>query len=387
MGLGFFLKSKQNDMKKIFTLILMASGFALGAQAQSNGFYHVQNTLTGRYMVMVDNSKGTTSGAGNIDMESIETCLDLDEVNTHAGAVVYLESLGGTKYDVKAQGTSISKLSGGALNAQIKAEGDGYVIWGSYSGVTIYLGDATNLKSGSDDEYKTWSYLKEAGTKNRYWKLIPIDNSKHYLGIDPDCKDGDGNYWGTMYFGFSFKCQSEGMEVYYVDGVGTKNFSLKKWTKSVVPATMPVIIKCKSSSPSKNIIKPVTDDEKEPSDNCLYGRFFDNSNTGHENRKEYDSKTMRVIDVEDGKLVFAKASKDYLTDGKYVPHNKAYLEVKSSANSTLYEGDPSSGIDDVMQDNNPSDDAIYTLTGVKLPKNATPRPGIYVKNGKKIVIK
>lgn len=372
-------------MKKIFTLILMASGFALGAQAQSNGFYHVQNTLTGRYMVMVDNSKGTTSSSGNIDMESIETCLDLDEVNTHAGAVLYLNSLGGTSYDVAGQGTSISKLSGGALNAQIKAEGDGYVIWGSYSGVTIYLGDATNLKSGSDDEYKTWSYLKEAGSKNRYWKLIPIDNSKHFLGIDPDCKDGNGNYWGSMYFGFSFKCQSDGMEVYYVDAVDSKNFSLKKWTKSVVPATMPVIIKCSSSNPANNIIKPVTDSESEPSDNQLSGRYFDNSNTGHVNRLAYDASTMRVIDVEDGKLVFAKASSSYLTNSKYMPHNKAYLNVSSSAASTLYESG-TAGIQDAIN-TEVTDDAIYTLTGVKLPKNASPRPGIYVKNGKKIVIK
>lgn len=370
-------------MKKIFTLILMASGFALGAQAQSNGFYHVQNTLTGRYMVMTDNTKGTTSGAGNIDMEAVETCLDLDEVNTHPGAVIQLTSLGGTAYDVAAQGTSISKLSGGVLNAQIKAEGDGYVVWGTYSGITVYLGDKSN--QDKNDNYKTWSVVKEAGSKNKYWKLIPIDNSKHFLGIDPDCKDGNGNYWGSMYFGFSFKCQSDGMEVYYVDAVDNKNFSLKKWTKSVVPATMPVIIKCSSDKPSKNIIKPVTDSESEPKDNHLYSRYFDNCNTGHINRLAYDASTMRVIDVDDGKLVFAKASSSYLTEGKYIPHNKVYLEVSSSAASTLYESG-TAGIENVIN-TEVTDDAIYTLTGVKLPKNATPRPGIYVKNGKKIVIK
>lgn len=374
-------------MKKIFTLMILASGFALGAQAQKDGFYHVQNTLTGRYMVMVDNSQGTTSGAGNIDMESVETCLDLDEINTHAGSVIYIKGLGGTKYDVQAQGTSISKLSGNKLNAQIKAEGDGYVIWGAYSGVTVYLGDATNLKKGSDTEYKTWSYVKEAGKNNRYWKLCSIDNKEHFIGIDPDCKDGKGNYWGTMYFGFAFKTYSEGMEVYYVDGVGDKHFSLKKWTKDVVPATMPVVIKCSSSNPKNNIIKPVTDDESEPKDNCLYGRFFDNSNTGHVNRLEYNSKTMRVINVEDGELVFTVADKDYLTDGKYVPHNKAYLEVKKSASTTLTNGDPSSAIQTVKQETETIDDGIYTLEGVRMPKGVTPRPGIYIQDGKKVVIK
>lgn len=372
-------------MKKLFTLMIMASGFALGAQAQSNGFYHIQNTLTERYMVMTDNSKGLTSGAGNIDMESVETCRDLDEISTHAGSVIYIESLGGNKYDVQAQGTTLSAISGGRLAAQIKAEGDGYVIYGTYSNVTIYLGDKTN--QDKNDNYKTWSVVKEAGKNNRYWKFVPIDNSKHFLGIDPDCKDGDGNYWGTMYFGFSFKPYSDGMEVYYVDGVDDKVFSLKKWEKDVVPATMPVVIKCKSSDPSKNIIKPVTDSEKEPKGNKLYGRYFDNCNKGHENRLEYDSKTMRVIGIENGKLAFVKASKDYLTEGKYLPHNKVYLEVSKSAASTLTNGDPSSGIETVMQEMGTRDEGTYTLEGVRLPEGATPRPGIYIRNGKKVVIK
>ena len=34
-----------------------------------------------------------------------------------------------------------------------------------------------------------------------------------------------------------------------------------------------------------------------------------------------------------------------------------------------------------------SKEGIYTLTGTRLPDNAPLRPGIYIKDGKKIVIK
>lgn len=389
MGLGSFIKNKRKktQMKKIFTLV-MAAGLGLTAQAQSNGFYHIQNTLTGRYMIMVDNSAGTTSSAGNIDMESVKTNLDLDYVNTHPGSVVYVTSLGGTSYDVAAQGTTLSKLSGNRLNAQVKAEGEGYVIWGTYSGTTVYLGDASN--QDKNDNYKEWSYIKEAGSKNRYWKFHKIDNSTHFLGIEPDVKDGNGNYWGSMYFGFPFKTYSDGMKVYYVEDAGNSEFVLKEWTGSTVPAAMPVIIRCSSDDPEDNIINPLpmsdnVSEAKYGSDHHLYGRYFDNTDTGHENYKAYDSNTMRVIGVESGELVFTKASSDYLTEGKYMPHNKAWLEVPSGAKGTLVSG--TSGIASTVSETTTADDALYTLTGVKLPKNVTPKAGIYIKNGKKVVIK
>lgn len=310
-------------MKKIFTLIV-AAGFGIAAQAQSNDFYHIQNTLTGRYMIMVDNSAGTTSSAGNIDMESVKTNLDLDYVNTHAGSILYVTSLGGTSYDVAAQGTSISKLSGNRIQAQVKAEGDGYVIWGTYSGTTIYLGDASN--TDKSDNYKTWSYVKEAGSKNRYWKFNKIDNSTHFLGIVPDCSDGKGNYYGSMYLGFPFKLYSSGMKAYYVEDAGSSTFVLKEYTGSVIPANTPVIIKCSSNNAKDNIIAPLppSEDVSEPSyasSNRLYSRYFDNSDVGHVNRLAYDSNTMRVIGCENGELVFTKASSDYLTDGAYI-HNR-----------------------------------------------------------------
>ena len=312
--------------------------------------------------------------------------MDINEVSIHPGSVFYIENISGSAYNVKAQGSDLASLTGNRLQVQITSGSEGYEFWGSYSGITVYIGDAENKKPRTDDEYLTWSYIKEAGSKNRYWKLHAIDNSTHYLGIKPDCQAA-GAYWGTMKAGFSYKLYSSGMEAYYVDAVDKSSFNLKKWDKDVIPATMCVIIKCSSNDPAKNIIKPVTDSGTEPSTNWLSGRYFDNGTTGHVNRLAYDANTMRTIGEEGGKLVFKKASSSELTDGAYCVHNKCYLmDLPSGTADTMYEGS-GTGIESVMKESKKADNAIYTLNGVRLQQGITPRPGVYIQNGKKIVIK
>jgi hypothetical protein len=101
----------------------------------------------------------------------------------------------------------------------------------------------------------------------------------------------------------------------------------------------------------------------------------------------FTASTMRVLGVSDGKLAFVKkAPEEYFYEGKYLPANKAYLKVKSSDGDVMTIG--GSGIVTVTADPvDTSKEGIYTLTGTRLPDNAPLRPGIYIKDGKKIVIK
>ena len=369
-------------MKRISTLILVVAGFTLTANAQTSGFYHVQNTYTDRYMIMTDNTKGATV-SGTPDLAAITTSKDKDNVFTHPGAVCYIENVGGNKVDVKAQNTCLHDVS--KLYANVKQSSNGYELYGTAQGITIYLGD--KLNSGATD-----SWLVEAGNNNRYWNLLPIDNSSEYIGIKPDVQDGDGNWWGSIYCGFSFKLQSSGMEVWYVDAANGDNFSLKQWTNDVVPATMPVLIKCSSKDYANNKIKPVTDNVSEAkyaTDYHLYGVYFDRGEAyngdKHIHRTDYDSNTMRVIGVSSGKLVFEKASSSYLTNGAYLPHNKCYLNVPSGASSTLTNG--TVGIRNITAENQQLNEGTYNLAGQRMADGETLRPGIYIKDGKKVVIK
>ena len=42
---------------------------------------------------------------------------------------------------------------------------------------------------------------------------------------------------------------------------------------------------------------------------------------------------------------------------------------------------------DKAEEKNPAAEGIYTLTGVRLPDGVTPKAGVYIKDGKKVVIK
>jgi len=73
-------------MKKIFTLIIMA-GLSLTANAQSDGFYHVKNTYTNRYIYMNDDSKGTSSVTAGVDAAAVRSSRNKEFMFTHPGAV------------------------------------------------------------------------------------------------------------------------------------------------------------------------------------------------------------------------------------------------------------------------------------------------------------
>jgi len=374
-------------MKKIFTLVFMI-GLSLIAKAQlTDGFYHVKNTYTNRYIYMNDDSKGTTSVATGPDASAVRSSRNKEFMFTHPGAVVLITSKGGGLYDVAAQGTSFGQLTGGRLYPQLERQPDGtYRFHGSYEGMDYTFGDL------SRDREDGWMLEVIKGTKNSFWQLLPIDNKAdgEFLGLKPDVQTADGSWWGTIYTGFPFSLESEGMVAYYVDKVSSSEFKLKelggKGTK--VAGYTPVVIKCASEDYAKNIVRPLTSSVSELTDNKLKGVFFDSSYKSHVKRTTYDKKTMRVIGVNANKeLVFKTAGEEDLTDGAYLRHNKAYLEVSSgSAETIVIEGGTGIHSIQVNTEVETTKEGTYNLAGQRTEDNPT-APGVYIKDGKKVIVR
>ena len=100
------------------------------------------------------------------------------------------------------------------------------------------------------------------------------------------------------------------------------------------------------------------------------------------NTVDYDVFSMRVLGEEGGKLVFKTGGEDL----DYMPANKAYLSVPLSAAAVLTT-DGSTAIQGVKTETTAEQTkGIFTLNGVRLPDNATLQKGVYIKDGKKIVI-
>lgn len=372
-------------MKKTLGIILASACFALTAQAQlSRGFYRIQNRYTDRYISIADNDKNNYPiSTASFAMKGIKSLKAGENVSTNPGTVFLVYSVGGNQYDVEGQNTSIHAISGGRLYLTLDAQSDGsYQAYGVYK-TKIYLTD-------DSDTDATESYLKNSQNsgiikKTSYWWARPIDTANEYLGIKPDVEVG-GKYYGTIFASFAFKLASSGMKAYTVNAASGSSFTMQEIT-GTIPAKTPVIIECSSNNYADNKILPV-EETGSAGTNLLIGTYCARKESKYLNVTAYDKSTMRAIGKSDGKLAFVKASSSDLYEGAYLKANKAYLQVPSSASDKLILNG-STGIDNIEAEEavETAKKGTYTLTGVRIPDDVTPKPGIYIKDGKKVVIK
>lgn len=208
---------------------------------------------------------------------------------------------------------------------EITPNDDGsYKIHGTRNNFTKFLIDMSPSKKDA--------HLINTETGMNNWIFKPIDTSNEYIGIHPDVKTADGDYYGTIYAGFDFRLVSPGMSAYYVSSTGVNNLTMERIESNIIPAETPVIIKCKSVNSQDNIIEPVVGDFKFYEKNCLEGVYCSLYVAGHHNVKRYDDILMRIIGLNDkGELAFVSTPPLYrLYKEQYLMANKAYLKVKNS---------------------------------------------------------
>lgn len=373
-------------MKKFFLAILSAL-FVISASAQLNGdgYYRVKNYASGRYITITDDIVGEVNMSSTTpDLGNITTWKGFDYVKSSAASVFYFEAVG-SKYNIKGQGTSIYDIAQGRGYLTIKSASaeNTYVFQVSSSGVTLRLYDSATSRD------KGYVATKGQSSEYTYWYILPVNSSDNYLGLQPTVKIGDA-YYGTFYASFPFKVASSGVSIYYVDGVKEGAFQLKEITDEVKPASTPIVFKCTSNDPAANQITPVATGGTAVTDNYLGGTLFASTKDDHEKYVKYDNSTMRVLGADgDGNLAFISATSDMLTEGKYIPMNTAWLYIPSglTGNFKNVSRDDYTGIRTIENETTTADKGVYSLTGVRITNDNNLRPGIYIKNGKKVVIK
>ena len=369
-------------MKKLFTSIVLTTIAIATVSAQiTDGFYYVKNRHTGRYMSIQDNDPKhykVSTTAGDANLAGIRTYSSWSDVCTMPSCVIYVRRVSGNQYDFEAQGSSLYKISGNRFYATLTPQSDGsYIASGSYKGVNLKLSEWH-----VSERAESWLGTNDNSTK--YWIPVPVNTGDNYIGIKPDVHTDDG-YYGTIYAGFAFKLASSGMKAYYISEASGSKITLKE-ISGTIPAATPVIIKCASNDPAKNKIEPVTSGGNAATGNKLNGVYCASTVRSFVTVTQYNPSTMRVIGKSGGKIAFVKASEADLKDGKYLKANKAYLSVPSGSADVMTES--GTGITTIMAEGISKDkEGLFTLTGIRIPDNVTPQPGIYIKDGKKIVIK
>ncbi len=372
-------------MKRIVLITLVSILTVVQASAQlANGFYRVQNNASSRYITIRDDKVGEIDWSStNVDLSNIVTWRGFDYVKSNPASIIYVEQHG-TEYNLKTQGTGIYEISGNRRYLGLSAKADGtYIMYIAYNGTEFHLFDSNN----DDDE----GYVSHKRNDNayQYWKFIPIDTENNYIGLQPTVQVGD-SYYGTLYASYPFKAASSGMKFYYIDAVAEGMCQLQEITTEVIPAATPLVFMCSSNDPANNKVIPVADETTAPTSNLLGGTYFART-SGHKINVRYDEANMRVLGKnEAGELAFIKATKENLTSSHYIPANTCWLNIPSEFTGEFKALSSSeyTGIRNINADtkNNKADGTIYTLTGTKVNAK-TLRPGIYIKNGQKVVIK
>lgn len=388
-------------MKKRLFLLLLGCATMLGAQAQLNGagYYRVKNVTSGRYMSLSDNqSRGVDFNSCTADCGAMQTSKIMDNIYSDPGSIFYLDHISGVSYNVVGQGTSLHDIINYYI--YISPVGSYYKIYQEQKGQRITLSDFDDVE---EDE----SYVATTGGKTT-WYITPLNTTDNYIGVKPTISVGDKHY-AAVFAGYPYTLGT-GMKAYYINKViENEGVVIIKELTGTIPANTPVLIECSSTDISKNQITPVLNSDAVPSDNLAIGVYFCLGDrwSAHYNSTKFDPSTMRVLSLNTyGNLAVSTSTQNLKTvmieprgaDGKHltvtaIPANSWYIPVSSSAPSEMKmvtEEQYATGIQDITV-KPASLYNVYTLEGVQIKKNATSisdlHPGIYIINGKKVVIK
>lgn len=388
-------------MKKRLFLLLLGCATILGAQAQLSGagYYRVKNVSSGRYMSLSDNqSRGVDFNSCTADCGAMQTSKIMDNIYSDPGSIFYLDHIDGVSYNVVGQGTSLHDIINYYI--YISPVGSYYKIYQEQKGQRITLSDFDDVE---EDE----SYVATTGGKTT-WYITPLNTTDNYIGVKPTISVGDKHY-AAVFTGYPYTLGT-GMKAYYINKViEEEGVVIIKELTGTIPAKTPVLIECSSTDISKNQITPVLNSVAVPSDNVAKGVYFCLGDrwSAHYNSTKFDPATMRVLSLNTyGNLAVSTSTQNLKTvmieprgaDGKHltvtaIPANSWYIPVSSSAPSELKlvtAEQYATGIKDITV-KPASLYNVYTLEGVQIKKNATSisdlHPGIYIINGKKVVIK
>ena len=225
-------------------------------------------------------------------------------------------------------------------------------------------------------------------------ELVGEDNT-NYFGVAPanKMKGKNGKYFTTLYTDFPMKVV-DNMNAYIVESIGTtgaqKGYAQCKKIASkndIIPAQTPIVLECETTASASNRLLPLANTTPAPTNNILKAVFFDEA----KNTIETAGKTVRVFNI-NPKPAVRNPLGFYRYSGTIIKGNKAFLLVDANASGSKLDGydmeeeGTADGIDEVTTATveTATNAVYYDLQGRRVDH---PVRGIYIVNGKKVIIK
>lgn len=226
------------------------------------------------------------------------------------------------------------------------------------------------------------------------WIIEPVgENSNNYFGVTTaDKMKGKNNkYFTTLYTDFPMKI-IDNINAYVVESVGTigEEKGYAKCTKiasqgEIIPAQTPIILELETTQSNANRLLPIASSNTIATNNILKAIFFDEAKT----TVETNGKTIRVFNINPNTSVRNPLG-FYRYRGTTVKGNKAFLLVDANTSGAKLDGydmeneETTAGIEEVATPKTNDEAVYYDLQGRRVEK---PNRGIYIVNGKKVIIK
>lgn len=319
-------------MQRLYALaLLFLPAAAALADIEGDGYYRVLNTVTDRFITVVDNTGGFNWSSTTADLGALKTLGPFANVVSDPASVIYITRQGNEAYgpyDLSAQGTSAYSITGYYLRIR-KMNSDYYRAYATASGVTQYLYDTT-APGETGSVMAAGNPPADGGVQRWEWDVRPVgDADGFYFGLTPEFTAADGRRWLTFYAAFPFAFASPGMHAYRVAEVdATLGVAVVEEVVGEVPAATPVLVECTAADPAANRLTLLVASSATVGANSLVGVYFENRT-----RKNYvpnDPATMRVLGLRaDGTPGFVRS------EAERMPRNRAYLPVPESAPAEL----------------------------------------------------
>ncbi len=303
-------------------------------------------------------------------------------------------------------------------------------------------GDGTEFISFANNntvDYPVSGYDPEIKVAGNYAKwiieeIVPGTKAEgtNYFGMDAFIKGNDGHYYGTLYVDFPMEIVDNGENTVRVWGIqeapqlgdfpsadpanAVVGYATTKEYTGTVPARTPVVIECLGKSHTQNFLQPAGDPveadlgkaiQEETYRSFLRGIFFSKSFEGDPDGAQPDDEFYYCVRPlnEDGTVnkgtpiarklirVFNEGKNDknplgfFKYNGSTMKANRAFMileENMAEANIAIVDYETwLNGITEVST-NNVENNTIYDIQG-RIVNN--PTKGLYIVNGKKMVIK
>ena len=225
-------------------------------------------------------------------------------------------------------------------------------------------------------------------------ELVGEDNT-NYFGVAPanKMKGKNGKYFTTLYTDLPMKVV-DNINAYIVESICTtgaeKGYAQCKKIASkndIIPAQTPIVLECETTASASNRLLPLANATPAPTNNILKAVFFNEA----KNTIETAGKTVRVFNI-NPKPAVRNPLGFYRYSGTIIKGNRAFLLVDANASGSKLDGydmeeeGTADGIDEVTTATveTATNAVYYDLQGRRVDH---PVRGIYIVNGKKVIIK